>query len=179
MDKRHNDVSCGSAKAYSTLWWPPLVKGYTQPLSSDPEIKLECHFILPYIPTHLWGISTRWSLSRLTQDNHNQNQNQSKGGRRSHTQKHNTTTHARKPKKQAQELYVTRTTRNKRSDLPTITELRGCDESECWCALGILGYCSMAHRGPFYSPNGPRSRWSSIRKFHTFLVCVCTRQHLV
>jgi hypothetical protein len=49
MDKRHNDFYRDSAKAYSTLWLPSLVKGYTQPLSSDPKIKLECHGILPYI----------------------------------------------------------------------------------------------------------------------------------
>jgi hypothetical protein len=49
MDKRHNDFSRGSTKAYSTLWWPPSVNGCTQPFSSDPKIKLECHSILPYI----------------------------------------------------------------------------------------------------------------------------------
>jgi hypothetical protein len=30
-----------------------LVKGGTQPLSSDPKIKLGCHGILPYISTRL------------------------------------------------------------------------------------------------------------------------------
>jgi hypothetical protein len=55
------------AHAYSTLWWPPLVKGCTQPLSSDPKIKLEYHVFLPYIEVFpLWEIFTRWSLSRLT-----------------------------------------------------------------------------------------------------------------
>jgi hypothetical protein len=49
MDKRHNDFYRGSANAYSKLWWHPLVKGYTQPLSSDPKIKLQCHSSLPYI----------------------------------------------------------------------------------------------------------------------------------
>jgi hypothetical protein len=67
MDKRHNDFYRGSANAYSMLWWPPLAKGCTQPLSSDPQIKLECHHSLPYINIMLWGISTNWSLSRLTQ----------------------------------------------------------------------------------------------------------------
>jgi hypothetical protein len=49
MDKRHNDFYRGLADAYSMLWLPPLVKGCTQPLSSDPKIKLECHSYLPYI----------------------------------------------------------------------------------------------------------------------------------
>jgi hypothetical protein len=67
VDKRHNDFYCGSVNAYSTLLWPPLVKGCTQPLSSDPKIKLECNSSLPYIYILLWGISTNCSLSRLTQ----------------------------------------------------------------------------------------------------------------
>jgi hypothetical protein len=41
-------LSRGSANAYSTLWLPPLVKGCTQPLSSDPKIKLEYYGFLPY-----------------------------------------------------------------------------------------------------------------------------------
>jgi hypothetical protein len=40
-------LSCGSANAYSTLWWPPSVKDCTQSLSSDPIIKLEYHDFLP------------------------------------------------------------------------------------------------------------------------------------
>ena len=67
MDKRQNDFYLASANAYSTLWWPLLVKGCTQPLSSDPKIKLECHSCLPYINIPLWGISINWSFSRLTQ----------------------------------------------------------------------------------------------------------------
>jgi hypothetical protein len=67
MDKRHNDFYRDSANTYSTLWWPPLVKGCTQPLSSDPKIKLECHNCLLYINIPLWGISINCSLSRLTQ----------------------------------------------------------------------------------------------------------------
>jgi hypothetical protein len=66
-DKRHIHFYRGSANAYSTLRWPPLVKGSTQPLSSDPKIKLECHNSLPYIDIPLWGISTNWSLLVLTQ----------------------------------------------------------------------------------------------------------------
>jgi hypothetical protein len=65
IDKRHNDFYHGYA--YSTLWWPPLVKVCSQPLSSDPNIKLECHNCLPYINISLWGISTNWTHSCLTQ----------------------------------------------------------------------------------------------------------------
>jgi hypothetical protein len=39
----------------------------TQPLSSDPNIKLEHHNCLPYINIPLRGISTNWSFSCLTQ----------------------------------------------------------------------------------------------------------------
>jgi hypothetical protein len=46
-------LSHGLANAYSTLWWPPSVKGCTQPLSSDLKIKLEYHdffFLIPSFP---------------------------------------------------------------------------------------------------------------------------------
>jgi hypothetical protein len=42
-------LSCGSANAYSTLWLPPSVKGCTQPISSDLNIKVEYHNFIPYI----------------------------------------------------------------------------------------------------------------------------------
>jgi hypothetical protein len=48
MDERHDDFYRGSAND-STLWRPSSVKGCTQPLSSDPKIKLEYHGCLPYI----------------------------------------------------------------------------------------------------------------------------------
>jgi hypothetical protein len=48
MHKIHDDLSLGSANAYST-WWPPSVNGCTQRLSSDPKIKLEYHGFIPYI----------------------------------------------------------------------------------------------------------------------------------
>jgi hypothetical protein len=46
----------------------PLVKGCTQPLSSDPKIELECYGYLPYITNPVCEESPQvWSLSRLTQ----------------------------------------------------------------------------------------------------------------
>jgi hypothetical protein len=48
-DKRHNDfftvVRLMPTPRCGDLF---LVKGCTQPLSSDPKIKLECHICLPY-----------------------------------------------------------------------------------------------------------------------------------
>jgi hypothetical protein len=67
MDKGHSNFYYDLANAYSTLWWPALVKGCTQPLSSDLKIKLECYSCLPYIIIPSWGISTYWSPSSLTQ----------------------------------------------------------------------------------------------------------------
>jgi hypothetical protein len=40
--------------------------------------------------------------------------------------------------------------------------------------LAALMYLLEAPRGPFYSPKGPRSRWSFIWKLPAFLGCGCT-----
>jgi hypothetical protein len=75
-------LSRGLVKAYSTLWWPPSIKGCTQPLSSDPKIKLEYHSFLPYLMfSPFWGISTSWNLSPL--HNWSQVNHKIKGGVRS------------------------------------------------------------------------------------------------
>jgi hypothetical protein len=39
----------------------------------------------------------------------------------------------------------------------------------------MLGIKLHALRGPFYSPKGPRSRWSSICRLWLPYVCGCTR----
>jgi hypothetical protein len=58
--------------------------------------------VLPYIMNIiLWGISTIWSLSYLTQDDHNPNQ--SKGGSRVRTQEHSATTTRTNTKKRVQQ----------------------------------------------------------------------------
>jgi hypothetical protein len=56
-------LSRGSVNAYSTLWWPLSVKGCTQPLSSDPKIKLEYHSFLPYIKFSLCEESRQVGVS--------------------------------------------------------------------------------------------------------------------
>jgi hypothetical protein len=40
VDTRHNDFYRGSAKSYSTLWWPPLVKGCNQCLNPSQVIQI-------------------------------------------------------------------------------------------------------------------------------------------
>jgi hypothetical protein len=71
----------------------------TQPLSSDPNIELEYHGSSLYQYSHLWGISTIWSLSqpytKITITT------RVREGDRICTQKHNTTTHAMKVKTRA------------------------------------------------------------------------------
>jgi hypothetical protein len=75
----------------------PTDEGCTQPLSSDPMIYLNITvlFYLKFIP--LWGISTLWSLSHLTQKI--SNKHGSKEGIETHTHKsesRNTNTHTRR-----------------------------------------------------------------------------------
>jgi hypothetical protein len=56
-------LSRGSDNAYSMLWWPPLVKGCNQPLSSDPKIKLEYHGFLPFLKYSLCEESPQVGVS--------------------------------------------------------------------------------------------------------------------
>jgi hypothetical protein len=56
-------LSCGSANASSMLWWCPSVKGCTQPLSSDPKIKLKHHNFLPYLKFSLCEESPQFGVS--------------------------------------------------------------------------------------------------------------------
>jgi hypothetical protein len=82
---------------------PPSVKGCTQPLSSDPKIKLQYHNFLPYIKVSpLWGISTCWSLSRLTHFDLDQN-TRVRGSSNTHKSSNHSNTCTR-VKKRAQEL---------------------------------------------------------------------------
>jgi hypothetical protein len=90
-------LSRGSVKAYSTLWWPPSVKGCTQALSSDPKIKLEYHSFLPYLKfSPFWGISTSWNLSPL--HNWSQVNHKIKGGVEANTRDKLATTHKSREK---------------------------------------------------------------------------------
>ena len=85
-------LSRGSANAYSTLWWPPLVKDCTQSLSSDPTIKPECHGFSSFaMLSCLWGISTSWNLSPLQSCSHEKHKR--KGGKETHTRLESQQTH--------------------------------------------------------------------------------------
>jgi hypothetical protein len=57
-------LSHGSTNAYSTLWWPPSVKDWTQSISSDPKIKLEYHDFLPFLKNSLCEESPQVGVSR-------------------------------------------------------------------------------------------------------------------
>jgi hypothetical protein len=117
----------------------PMDKGCTQPLSSDPKIKLEfhgssLHHIFLFVRNlHNWSLSHpyKWSKSQLRVWE----------GDREHTQEHNATTHARtqNTKTRAQEHKITETTQNSCSDLTKITSKHGRIVSECCISLGVLG----------------------------------------
>jgi hypothetical protein len=64
-------LSHGSANAYSTLWWLPLVKDCTQSLSSDPKIKLEYHDFLPFLKNSLCEESPQVGASHPYKIDHN------------------------------------------------------------------------------------------------------------
>jgi hypothetical protein len=62
----------------------PTDEGCTQPLSSDPMIHLNTTIIFITSLSLLWGISTNWSLSRLTQKISNEHRSKDE---KQHTQK--------------------------------------------------------------------------------------------
>jgi hypothetical protein len=68
-----------------------------------------------------------------------------------------------------QEHNITRTSRNKRSNLTKITRRYGRRVLGCWYALEMLGYCLEAPRGPFIASRGLGAIASSIWKLQTFL----------
>jgi hypothetical protein len=71
LDKWHGDFRTVVRSSVICLPSPrcgvTMDEGYTQPLSSDPKIKLEYHNFVLYIKSLKRGISIFWSLSRLTQ----------------------------------------------------------------------------------------------------------------
>jgi hypothetical protein len=90
MHKRHN--------VYSTLWWPPSVKGCAQPLSSDPKIKLEYHVVLPYIKS-LYEESPQVGVSHALHE-WSQSKHKSKEGVETHTRVQEQQHHAHKQKRE-------------------------------------------------------------------------------
>jgi hypothetical protein len=113
----------------------------------------------------LWGISTGWSLSRLTQE---------WGGTRNiHTNLSNSNnTHT------SEERSAWNNTAESQlktcSNLYLMKQQHGREVVELQYAQRMLVYCSMVPRGSFYSPKGCRSRWSYICKA---MVAFCPRVH--
>jgi hypothetical protein len=114
-------------------------------------------------------------LESITPYTSDHNQNKSKGGNRICTQEHNKATTHTNVKKRAQQQNNRVTTQEMCSNLSRTLWRHGRGVSELWCAQRMLGYCSMAPRRSFYSPKGPRRRWSYIWKRPSFHVCRCTR----
>jgi hypothetical protein len=157
--------------AYSTLWLPNGQGLHSTHLKWSKD-QLEYHgSFLSNIP--LWGISTSWSLSRLTQVI--SNVNKSKGGIETHTRARvaaTTRTHD-KNKHMKQHCGVT-TQRSARISI-TLNQRRVCEVLALQNVQWVFGVLLHAPRGPFYSPKGARSRWSSIWKA---LVAFCQRVHM-
>jgi hypothetical protein len=174
MDKGHSNFYHGLANAYSMLWWPPLVKGCTQLLSSDPKIKLECHSCLPYNNIPLWGISIDWSPSSLTQ------MITIKYGVRRGVEKHtraqcNNNTHTRAQCNNNTHTSKEESARIKMTESHLKNALKSLSNiSKVWSQSFGVVVCSKYAWRSFYSPKGPRSRWSFIWKLPTFPVCGCT-----
>jgi hypothetical protein len=137
-------------------------EGCTQPLSSDPMINLNTTVFSFRVFSHLWGISTIWSLSPLQW--WSQKKHRSKGGK-SNTQKIQSTAHTHTQVK----TWAQMTTRgvHNRMELKSLTRRSKCVGAESGC-LSMLREClgCLLHepRGPFYSPKAARSRWRSTWK---------------
>jgi hypothetical protein len=140
-----------------------VVTSFGQGLHSTPfkwfkdQTWVPCCSSLYQIP--LWGISTSWSLSRLHE--WSQSKHKSKEGVETHIRVQEQQ-HTHTSKGENTRIKTIESLSKKCSILSRMSRKRGCVESEFWCALIMLGLCSMVPRGSFYSPKGPRSRWSSI-----------------
>jgi hypothetical protein len=87
-----------------------------------------------------------------------------RGSRNTHTRDKNTTTNAHKSREEHKRQRNGVTTQNACSNLNLSKQKRGRSVSVLWDVQRMLGVLLNAPRGPFYSPKGPRSRWSSIWK---------------
>jgi hypothetical protein len=147
-----------------------LFKGCTQPLSSDPKIKLECYGYLPYITNPVCEESPQvWSLSRLTQmitiklrvregEEH---------GHKSTTQQH-------MHKKQRQKRHNNITQEKLKSGvLISLKSLEGvvAECRNCSMLLRCLGTAPWLLGVPFIAARGLGTVGSSIWKLHTCTVC--------
>jgi hypothetical protein len=155
---------------YSTLWHPNGRGLHSTPFKWYKD-RLEYHGSLYLNNIPLWGISTIWSLSRLTQLI--SNENTSKGGIESHTWDKLAATHAHTTK-ETQRQHNGVTTLNKCPNLNILKQRREFNVLALLDVQWLLGVELHAPRGPFYSPKGPRSLWSSIWKA---LVAFCPWVH--
>jgi hypothetical protein len=162
-------LSRGSANAYSTLWWPTSVEDCTQPLSSDPKIKLEYHGFLPYLKFSLCEESPQFGVSHPYKIDLKWIQEYG-GNRITHTRDKLTATHKDKIMEKSTKQHTEVTAQNKCPNLNLLKQRREFDVSALLDVQWLLGVVLHAHRGPFYSPKGARSRWSSIWKA---LVVLC------
>jgi hypothetical protein len=132
----------------------PLDEGCTQPLPSDPKIKLEYHgsFLYHNIPF----VRNLHKLESLTPYTNDHNQNWSKGGsKNTHTRAqslNNTQESKEKSATTKQQSYDS----NMRSNLSLIAERCGHGVSELQCALRMLSVMVEAPKDLFYSLKGPR-----------------------
>jgi hypothetical protein len=120
----------------------------------------------------LWGISTSWSLSRLTQMI--TIKTGVREGVRTRTQEHNRRNNTHTSKEESARTKQRNDNSETRSNFSQtlwrhVVGFRSCSVlSEC------LLSSSMVSRGIFYRPKGPRSPWSFIWKLPTF---ICSRVH--
>jgi hypothetical protein len=96
------------------------------------------------------------------------------GSRNTHKSIIATTPHAQ-AKKRVHESKLRSHSSKTRSNLSLTNQKRGRGVSELQYALVILRYLLHAHRGPFYSPKEPWSRWFFIWEA-TNLRCLCVHR---
>jgi hypothetical protein len=147
----------------------PMDEGCTQPLSSDPKIKLDYHgsslyqFSVCEESPKIWSLLQPYKVITI--------KTWSKEGERIHTQKHNAVTHTRSKDKSASRRS------HKNNSKLALKSLEGM-VTDCR-SVGVLLRCLGAGRRclgvPFIASKGPRSCWL-LHKLENFPVCGHTSQ---
>jgi hypothetical protein len=153
VDKRHNDFPV--VQPTPTPCCGPLWSRVTLNPSIDPKIKLECHICLPYTLTCLWGISTSWSLSRLTQMI--TIKIGVREGVRTRTQEHNRTNNTHTSKEESGRTQRQSDNSETRLNLSQTLEQCGRGVSKLWCAFKMLVVLVEVPRGHFRAPRAKDS----------------------
>jgi hypothetical protein len=144
----------------------------TQPLSRDPKINLNTMvlFILTIScceeSPQFWVSHAlhKWSLMKTRVREESNHTHETNLQQLTHTQQ----------KRWAQRQHIRVTTQNKCPNLNILKQRREFNVSALLDVQWLLGVELHAPRGPFYSPKGPRSLWSSIWKA---LVAFCSWVH--